>query len=385
MVDVQARHRAPGVAGARKSRRRRWLVTGAAIAVLALAATGIGLSHALTPSRQPQTSPPTTTPRQHTTHHTTVHQASGQPYRAFLANSWWNTQVPDNAPLDPNGTKILNYLRTAPENGGGCLKLAGAEHSKWGQPIYWAKPSDPSYNVGGVANGRPPELDHLRIPAGARAASNSDGTMSIFDLSAGYVTALTDAKYDSRTDTWTASGASVTYLDSNGLHVLTGESDNPDNTGTHRGNNGATMAVRWDMVEAGRINHVLKVASGPELANRWVFPMVGSDGGYQGNNPAIPPEGLRLRVKPSVNLHKLDLPPQALVIARALQRYGMYLGDSGNTTAVKLEDTEQEGRGDLWNLSANDLCGLPFTPAYWDVLSEGYDPSTEGYAKSTAR
>jgi hypothetical protein len=385
MVDVQARHRAPGVTGARKSRRRRLVVTGAAICVLAIAAAGIGLSQGLTPHRQPQSSPSPTAPHQHTTHHHAASHPSGQPYRAFLANSWWNTRVPDSAPLDPHGAKILNYLRTAPENGGGCLKLAGAEHSQWGQPIYWAKPSDPSYDVEGIANGRPPELDQLRIPDGARAASNSDGTMSIFDLSAGYVTALTDADYNAGTDTWTASGATVTYLDSNGLNVLTGESDNPHNTGTHRGNNGATMAVRWDMVEAGRINHVLKVASGPELANRWVFPMVGSDGGYQGSDPAIPPEGLRLRVKPSVNLRKLDLPPQALVIARALQRYGMYLGDSGNTTAVKLEDTVQEGRGNLWDLSANDLCGLPFTPAYWDVLSEGYDPSTEGYAKNATR
>jgi hypothetical protein len=136
------------------------------------------------------------------------------------------------------------------------------------------------------------------------------------------------------------------------------------------------MAVAWNEVQAGAINHVLKVASGPELANRHVFPMVGSDGDYQGNDPAVPPEGLRFRIKPSVDLESLKLSPQALVIARALQRYGFYLGDSGGSTALKLENTVAEGRGQLWNLSADALCALPFKPAYWDVLSEGYDPSS---------
>jgi hypothetical protein len=298
------------------------------------------------------------------------------PFRAFEAGSWWNTPVPDDAPLDPNGRAVLHYLRTAPQSGNGCLNLAGTPGSPWGQPIYWAKPSDPAYDVQGVvARYRPPELDNLRIPVDARSASNSDGTMTIFDRTAGYVTALTDASYHPRAGRWTASGATVTYLDSNGLNVLTGRSDDPHNTGSHRGNNAAAMAIRWDMVKAGRITHVLKVASGPELANRWVFPLVGSDGGYNGDDPAVPPEGLRLRVKPSVDLASLHLAPQALVIATAMQRYGIYLGDSGVSTAVKLEDTVTEGRGQVWDLKPTDLCALPFTPAYWEVVREGYDPS----------
>jgi hypothetical protein len=299
-----------------------------------------------------------------------------QPFRAFEAGSWWNTPVPDSAPLDPHGAAVLHYLRTAPQSGNGCLNLAGTPGSPWGQPIYWAKPSDPAYDVQGVVpRYRPPELDNLRIPVDARSASNSDGTMTIFDRAAGYVTALTDASYHPRAGRWTASGATVTYLGSNGLNALTGRSDNPRNTGSHRGNNAATMAIRWDMVKAGRITHVLKVASGPELANRWVFPLVGSDGGYNGDDPAVPPAGLRLRVKPSVDLAALHLAPQALVIATAMQRYGIYLGDSGVTTAVKLENTVTEGLGQQWDLKPTDLCALPFTPAYWEVVREGYDPS----------
>lgn len=252
--------------------------------------------------------------------------------------------------------------------------LAGAGASPWGTPSYWAKPSDPSYDIRGLRL-RVPELESLRIPRSAKPAANNDAAMSIYDLQKGYVVALTEVNYDAGSDTWSASGATVTYLDSNGLNVQTGRSDDTRNVGSHRGNNGATMAVSWDQVQTGAIRHVMKVAAGPEVANRFVFPMVGSDGNYQGGNAAVPPQGLRLRIKASIDLKDLNLSPQALVIARALQRYGFYIGDSGGTTALKLENTRAEGRGQLWNIKADALCGLPFTTDYWNVVSEGYDPT----------
>lgn len=297
--------------------------------------------------------------------------------QVFAADSWWNTPLPVGAPSEPAATAILDYLRTAPESGGGCLSLAGAGDSHWGQPIYEAGPSDPSYAVQGLTDPLP-ELAHLRIPLGAGAAENNDRSMTVYDREKGYVVALTGAAYDAAQDVWSAQGATVTYLDSNGLHAATGLSDDPRNLGSHRGNNGAVMAVELDEVRSGAIDHVLKAASGPEVAERFVFPMVGSDGDYIGSDPAVPPQGLRLRIKPGVDLAALDLPPAALVIARALQQYGFYIGDSGGTTALKLENTRVQGRGQLWTVDADVLCELPFTPDFWDVVAAGYDPSSTG-------
>lgn len=302
---------------------------------------------------------------------------SAASHRAFDADSWWNTPLPVDAPLNPAGDLILDYLRTGPESGPGCLTLAGAGDSHWGQPVYEATPGDPEYDVSGLPEPIP-ELERMRIPEGARSGSNSDSNMTVYDRERGYVVALSGARYDPGSDVWSATGATVTYLDSNGLHVDTDQSDDPRNRGTHRGNNGATMAVELADVRAGVIGHVLKAASGPEVSDRYVFPMVGSDGDYHGSDPAVPPQGLRLRIKPSVDLEDLDLDPEALVIAQALQDYGFYIGDSGGTTAVKLENTWAEGRGQLWNVSADALCEMPFTPEYWDVLTEGYDPRSSG-------
>lgn len=350
--------------------RLPWILV---ILVALLVTTVLLVVHPFGGGDEPKAGPPTTTPTQASTHQAPL-DSRGRPFRPFTDHSWWNTPVPASAPQNPNSTEILNYLSTAPESGHGCLRFAGAQHNRWGQPAYWAQPGDPEYAVQGLPATAPPEAQHLRIPVGAHGANNSDGTMTVYDLNRGYVMLLTDAHYHASTDTWSASGASVSYVNSNGLLATTGRSNDPRNVGTHRGNNGATSYVRFDMVKAGDVRNVLKIASGPELANRWVFPMTGSDGKADPSTGA-PPEGLRLRLKPTIDLKALGLHPQALVIAEALQKYGVYLGDSGGTTALKLEDTRAEGRGQLWTVTANDLCMLPFTPAYWDVLPEGYDPS----------
>lgn len=294
--------------------------------------------------------------------------------RAFHAHSWWNTPLPTEVPLQPAAEEILEYLRTGPESGRGCLTLAGAGDSHWGQPVYEARPGDPAYDISGLPEPLR-ELERLRIPVGAQSALNSDRSMSVYDRAKGYVVALTGADYDKDRDVWSAAGASVTYLDSNGLHRETGRSDDPRNRGTHRGNNGAVMAVEIADVRAGAIDHVLKVAAGPEVADRSVFPMVGSDGDYHGDDPGVPPQGLRFRIKPSIDLEELNLHPEALVIARALQRYGFYIGDSGGTTALKLQNTRAQGLGQLWSVSADALCDLPLTSDFWDVVAEDYDPT----------
>jgi hypothetical protein len=296
----------------------------------------------------------------------------GAPLRAFTPDSWWNTALPPNAPSNPRADAILNYMSTEKQSGGGCLRLAGAGGSSWGQPVYWARPGDPEYRVTLRNGDEQPELRNLRIPADARSADNNDGSMTVFDVERGYTVAFTDAAYDDGADSWSASGATVTYLDSNGLDMRTGEASDDRNVGSHRGNNGAVMMARLDEVTAGAIDHVLKVASGPEVSHRHVFPMVGSDGGSR--DPSAPPQGLRFRIRPSVDLDALGLDPQALVIAKGLQDYGFYIGDSSGVTALKVEDTRAEGRGQLWSASPTALCALPFTPEFWDVLPEGYQP-----------
>jgi hypothetical protein len=90
----------------------------------------------------------------------------------------------------------------------------------------------------------------------------------------------------------------------------------------------------------------LKIAIGTAHEDH-VWPMTGSDG--NSTDEFAPPEGARLRLRPSIDLDELDLTDAQQTIAAALQKYGAVIGDqSGSTTVLKLENTVAEGRGQLW-------------------------------------
>jgi hypothetical protein len=104
--------------------------------------------------------------------------------------------------------------------------------------------------------------------------------------------------------------------------------------------------VRYDEVEHGATKHVLKIAV-PRTKFRHVFPMVGDECGT--SRKYAPPEGTRIRIKPSLDLSTLGLSPEAMIVARALQHYGAVIGDqSGGPISLRLETRQRR---------AMDSCG----------------------------
>jgi hypothetical protein len=85
------------------------------------------------------------------------------------------------------------------------------------------------------------------------------------------------------------------------------------------------LLVRYPEVRAGRIDHALRVTV-PETQRGYVHPathFASSD-----TDPALPPMGLRLRLKASYSLAGYH--GQALVVLRALKRYGLIVADNGS-------------------------------------------------------
>ena len=295
----------------------------------------------------------------------------GGPYRAFSSSSYWNTPLPPDAPVAPGSERFLRYL--AREDGANFLTLSGVgPRGLWGNPIYWARSRDPSYHIQNTCSDpAPPEFRSVRIPLGAAPDPTSDASMTVYDLQKGIVYGLWRTRFDPMTHQWAACGGAAFYLSSNGLDGSLPRSDQPRNQG-HRGVPPSTFAVRYDEITAGSIEHVLKVAV-PRTACYNVFPLVGHECGT--HDPAAPPEGMRLRLKPSIDLQSMHLSPAQLTIARALQRYGAVIGDqSGRSAELKLENTVVEGRGDLWGgvLSATSLSMFTFND--YEVIQLGYSP-----------
>lgn len=98
----------------------------------------------------------------------------------------------------------------------------------------------------------------------------------------------------------------------------------------------------------------------------FVHPMVGAEGMKFGWGA----EGIRIRIKPSVDLTKRGLTPGGLVVARTLQTHGAYLGDNAGTgTALKAE--QEHGQwGTL--LTRDALQGLTWDD--FEFVQRGYQP-----------
>jgi hypothetical protein len=110
--------------------------------------------------------------------------------------------------------------------------------------------------------------------------------------------------------------------------------------------------ARVDEVQAGAINHALRVAI-PQTQNAYIHPA--THAASSATNPALPPMGLRLRLKAGFDISALH--GQARVIARALQVYGALVADNSGGAKVFVSGTPDPG----WN--DDDLNQLKSIPA----------------------
>ena len=83
--------------------------------------------------------------------------------------------------------------------------------------------------------------------------------------------------------------------------------------------------ARYDEVAHGVIDHALRFTA-ERTRRAYVYPA--RHFASSSNDPSLPPMGLRVRLKASVNISRL--PYQARVVATALKRYGMLLADNGS-------------------------------------------------------
>ena len=83
--------------------------------------------------------------------------------------------------------------------------------------------------------------------------------------------------------------------------------------------------VRYEEVAAGRIDHAIRITV-PRSRDSYLWPArhAASDSG----DPALPPMGLRLRLRADADLSGLG--PQARVVAQAMQTYGVIVADNGS-------------------------------------------------------
>jgi hypothetical protein len=106
--------------------------------------------------------------------------------------------------------------------------------------------------------------------------------------------------------------------------------------------------ARYDEVAGGGIDHAVRFTA-PRTRDAYVHPARHAAG--ESSDAALPPMGLRVRLKRGVRLTGLG--PQARAVAVALKRYGMILADNGSPWYVtgapdrRWDDDDLHGLGRL--------------------------------------
>jgi len=111
--------------------------------------------------------------------------------------------------------------------------------------------------------------------------------------------------------------------------------------------------ARYDEVAKGSIDHALRFTA-PRTRNAYVYPARHQAGA--GSSANLPPMGLRLRLKASVDISRF--PPQSRVVLTALKRYGMLLADNGSPWYVSGAPDRRWDNDDLHSLQ--QLSGSDF-------------------------
>ena len=229
--------------------------------------------------------------------------------RIFPASSWWNLRV-DGLPVAADSDVLVRSIGIdAP------LHPDFSSRGMYGIPFNVVTRVTPRSTV---AFYYPDESDRVRypIPPAPRIEAGSDRHILMLDRSACRLYELYDA--DRASGRWTAGSGATWSLRSNALRPAGWTSADAAGLPILPG------LARYEEVAAGEIAHALRFTA-PRTRTAFVYPARHQAG--ESDDPALPPMGLRVRLKASVDISGFG--PQSQVVLRALQRYGMMLADNG--------------------------------------------------------
>jgi hypothetical protein len=190
---------------------------------------------------------------------------------------------------------------------------------------------------------RYPIPSNVHIEGGPRATG--DRHAILVDKSACRLYELYDLQHT--THGWTAGSGAVWSLRTNHLRPAGWTSADAAGLPIFPG------LARWDEASRGVIDHALRFTA-PRTRRAYVYPA--RHFASSSTDPTLPPMGLRVRLKASVNV--ASFPRQARVVLRALQRYGMILADNGSPWYVSGAPNRHWNNGDLHSLGR--LTGADF-------------------------
>jgi len=236
----------------------------------------------------------------------------------FPANNPWNQRV-DKLPVSADSAQLISAIGLdAPVH-------ADFGSGKWdggpiGIPFDVVSKKTPRHRVSfeyadESDRVRYPIPQHVHIEGGTHATG--DRHAILVDKSTCRLYELYDLRRSGHD--WTAGSGAVWNLRSNHLRPAGWTSADAAGLPIFPG------LARWDDAARGTIDHALRFTAS-QTRRAYVYPA--RHYASSSSDRSLPPMGLRVRLKASVNV--ASFPKQARIVLRALQRYGMILADNGS-------------------------------------------------------
>ena len=301
----------------------------------------------------------------------------------FKTSEPWNTAVDKDA-VDPQSGTIINWLATAGGWGNGnvfqidtSITVLCADATtpmvpftngpNMTDPTFCAPDCDDKHTTFPVPTGGAIEGE-----SGYACKSGGDCHMLVVDLARNLLWEMYSAfnPPPDPTNFYSVGGATIWDLTHAYSPTLRGDGCTSSDAG---GFPVAAMVFSADEVAAGSIDHAIRfilpnarIRDGDLYVHPATHTGVTSSAGAP-TRPNAPPYGVRLRLKSSFDVTKLNKAGQ--VVAKALQTYGMFLSDGGNIALTATNDTFTKAKWADVGLGTKDLNAIQVTD--FDIVDMG--------------
>ncbi len=294
------------------------------------------------------------------------HVVPPTPY--FPPGAIW-TQDVSSAPVDPQSSAIIEWLSA--DGGWGNRNRMQVDFAL---RVLQANATTPSVRIHKGGGWMAPDSDNVSeipLPAGGGIEGRSDYECNIdqndchlivVDRSQGKLYEAYQANYVNNK----VAANFVAVWDLNRLYPPSGRGDQCTSADA-AGFPIAPLLFNADEIATGSINHAIRfiLPNGRIRAKVFVHPATHA-GGPRG--PVLaPPYGAHFRLKSTYDLSQLT--PSAQVVARAMQKYGMFLSDGGNIALTAQSDLDTTAKYADLDFGPHDLQALKVTD--FEVLNLG--------------
>ena len=301
------------------------------------------------------------------------HAVAPAPY--FPQGSPWTEDI-SAAPVDPQSAAMINWLTKA----GGW-----GNHDRfqvdWSIRVLTADASTPKVPLRKIPTG--PTIDSDYVPmvplpkdGGVEGSANyhcnssgEDCHLIVADRSAGKLYEFYGANFNG--SELTAVGLTLWDLDR--IYPPTGRGSQCSSADA-AGLPIAPLLFNADELAAGSINHALRFILPPDRIQARAFVAPATHAIYSKGGELAPPMGAHLRLKASFDMSRL--PPAGRIVARALQKYGMFLADQGNISMTAQSDLDTSTKFADVGFDSHSLFGLQ--PEDFEVVKMPYLMSWNG-------